>query len=522
MTPGHETTDNYVSGESALSSAASDLLPYLLDEERIVAVEAVDPVLTARRPSVLREIRRLTAADSREQIGDNGSAMAAIALDEAEVRPEFHLYETLFGRDSLRVAHNALDRYPKLTRATLLDLAKIQGRVRHQGREEQPGKIIHEYRELAHDPIAQRITEEEGWEWPYYGAVDSTLLYIRTLRDYCNVSTQGMAFLDETTGSSSSPERTVADSLVAAVGWLERKLDDNPEHIVEYQRMNPGGISNQVWKDSWDSYFHEDGQIANHDAGIASIEVQALAYDALLDAAQLYEDELGRPVEANRLVERAEALKLAINELFWVDERGGYFALGTDRDSDGRLRQLKIKTSNMGHVLNSRLLEDNDPDTAERKQAVIQQLFQPELQNCSGIRTLATDEVRFKPGAYHNGSVWLWDTYYIAQGLERHGYRRLASTLETKLKTVVKATGMFPEFVRGGFEDTPELNQRIVDIYDDHYHQMSRIEQPPQQVQAWTVSALLSIKSHARPGQHITRDPLLRRFEKSVLAQNKN
>src|SRR5690606_30664910 len=125
---------------------------------------------------------------------------------------------------------------------------------------------------------------------------------------------------------------------------------------------------NQVWKDSPDAYHHSDGTLANHTSGIASIEVQTTAYDALLDAALLYEDYLNTPDIAYTLREQAEELRSTILNEFWTDEKGGYFVLGTDRDELGNLRQLKVRTSNMGHTLNSRLLAGNDPYITDRRQ----------------------------------------------------------------------------------------------------------------------------------------------------------
>jgi glycogen debranching enzyme len=120
---------------------------------------------------------------------------------------------------------------------------------------------------------------------------------------------------------------------------------------------------------------------------------------------------------------------------------------------------------------------------------MIIQLFSPEMLNVSGIRTLATDEVRFRPGAYHNGSVWLWDTYYIAEGLRYHGYYGLATHLANKVHTVINVTQKFPEYVRGDDLPTPTINPRIIDVYDETAGRTNRIEQPPQEVQAWSVAA---------------------------------
>ena len=133
--------------------------------------------------------------------------------------------------------------------------------------------------------------------------------------------------------------------------------------------------------------------------GIASIEVQVTTYDALLDAAYLFEEVFENPTRADSLRAQAQSLGTAIIDHFWTEDKGGYFVLGTDRDESGNVRQLKIRTSNMGHVLNSRLLQGDDPENVRMRTAVVKQILSPELLCRSGIRTLASDEIRFRPGA---------------------------------------------------------------------------------------------------------------------------
>jgi glycogen debranching enzyme len=310
----------------------------------------------------------------------------------------------------------------------------------------------------------------------------------------------------------------MADALMSAVDWLLSRTNNNPEGLLESKTTLPHGIENQVWKDSWDSYFHKDGQLANHDKGVASIEVQRLAYDALLDAAHVFEKELHHPDKAKEVRARADQIRQSIFAHFWTSNKGGYFVLGTDRDTNGKLRQLEVRASNMGHLLHSRLLVGNDPQIVAYREAIIRQLFSPEMLAPSGIRTLASNEVRFRPGAYHNGSVWLWDTHLIAKGLRRHDYLRLANVLSDRLLAVVDATHAFPEFVRGDNSPRPTLNNRIVDVWDDTYQRVNRIEQPPQQVQAWSVAAILALKHYKR---HASSDPMPEpsSFEQSILRQ---
>ena len=179
---------------------------------------------------------------------------------------------------------------------------------------------------------------------------------------------------------------------------------------------------------------------------------------------------------------------------FWNEEHGGYFVLGTDRGSNGQLRQLAIKTSNMGHLLHSRFLQGNDEEVVHRREAVIRQLFSKEMFGVNGIMTLASDEIRYRPGAYHNGSVWPWDNYIIAQGLEMHGYYGLTDHLEQTLLGAIDSTHRFVEYLRGGDDPTYRLSTRIVDVQDSINGRINRLEQPPQDMQAWTTAAVLSIK----------------------------
>lgn len=469
----------------------------LLPGERVIRVEdhPLRP-LPAQNPSSLQQILRLTRAKTPQMIGRTGPAIASLALEiTQEDAPEhLHLYETVFGRDSLRVAIDLISSYPELARATVLELAKLQGLEENIEREEELGRIVHEVRD-PNDPIALSLSRHLGWGWPYYGSVDATPEFIRTLAAYCQRSEENSAFLTTEYVNHRGRTRTISRALELALLWIENRLAANPEGLLEFCSPLPHGIENQVWKDSWDAYHHADGTIANHDHGIASIEVQVTVYDALIDAAELFEGIMDNEPRGRELRKRAATLKSVIFQHFWTDERGGYFVLGTDRDENGTLRQLKIRTSNMGHALNSRLLLGDEPKVVNMRESLVRQLLSPELLNVSGIRTLASDEVRFRAGAYHNGSVWLWDTHHIAKGLRRHGYFHEADGLDNRILHVATHTKIFPEYVRGDSRSYPSVNRRTVVLWDETVGRENRIEQPPQEIQAWTVAAILATKN---------------------------
>ena len=483
LSPKNTTTD--------FSTLVPDLLPYLRPWERVIAVETPVLRIPEKPLSAVAAIMQLTGAARPDEIGQKGPAMAAIATEENKNIAELNLYETLFGRDSLIVSGFLLPQFPALARATIIALARLQGTQENDASEEEPGRILHEDRDAESD-IGRELREKKGWEFPYFGSVDATPLFVNLILAY--VKSDGAALLDESFTAKDGKTRTVRQALDAAVGWILMRTKQNKEGFLEFCRKNPNGIPNQVWKDSWDSYFHKDGTIANQEKGIASIEVQGYAYDALMGVAELYRTLQNVSTEHIDLIEkRAQLLAHSVFSLLYVtDAQGSFFALGTDRGEDDEPRPLMIRTSNMGHLLSSRLLDGNEPSIVEMRTAVVRTVMSETMLAASGVRTLATTEVRFRPGAYHNGSVWLWDSYFIARGLRKHGYVAEADDLVGRMLRTVTATHKFPEFARGGNGALPELNTRIVDLWDEHMHQTNRIEQPPQEIQAWTVAAVLA------------------------------
>ena len=439
---------------------------------------------------------RLTKATKEDEVGLKGPAVAALPLETFEQVPDSqNLFNAVFGRDSLRVAIDLVNYYPRLARSTLETLATSQGTQFDSDREEEPGRIVHEDRS-ANDPVAEQLTRDRGWHWPYYGSVDATPEFIRTLHAYCATGDHNAQFLFEEYRNKEGVPKKIHEALTASVTWLLTRMDANDDGLIEYKSTLPHGIENQVWKDSWDAYHHADGTIANHTQGVASIEVQTITHEALLDAADLYETWLGRIDEAQKFRERAAYLARQILSLFWTEDKGGYFVLGTDRDPMGNLRQLKLRTSNMGHVLNSRVIDGADEEHIHKRTAILRQLESPEMLSVSGIRTLASDEIRYREGAYHNGSVWIWDTHHIAKGARRHAHNpefsAFANELDRRILDVVNTIGGFPEYVRGG--DSIAVNGYIIDVEDASNHRANRVEQPPQEVQAWTVAAILATK----------------------------
>ena len=130
-----------------------------------------------------------------------------------------------------------------------------------------------------------------------------------------------------------------------ALRWIDEYGDRDGDGFVEYERRTPRGLENQSWKDSGDSQRFHDGRFAK--TPIAPAEVQGYVYDAKLRMAELARAVWGD--ERARRTARAEAAELRrrFDEAFWVDERGGYYALALDGDK----RRVDSLCSNIGHLL---------------------------------------------------------------------------------------------------------------------------------------------------------------------------
>lgn len=521
-----------------LRSEVPDLEPYIPPSKRVINVEHPEIRQPTNRISVIKALHQITNSQNSREVGENGPIKASVSTDANQGLETLRLYEVMFGRDSLRVSLDLLDRYPNLAHETIVALAELQGVKLNPRSGEEPGRIIHEKRDPATDEIARKISTERGWEWPYYESIDATPMFITAIKRYCKQ--EGSDLLSERYPGKDGTEHTVADYFQASVGWLVGRLEQSPRGLLESHRKM--GIESESWKDSWDAFSHHKGDVANLEQDIAPVDVQVLAYDALIDAAIVCEKRLGQAEQGQLLREKAGVLRDKIMNWFWVNDPehdGGYFCIGLDYDKSGKSTQLGVRASDMGHLLNSRLLDGDDPEIVSRRESIIKNLFSPDMLSASGIRTLARDEKRFIPTGYHTGSVWLWDTYYIAQGLERQGYYGLSEELKKRIWLVTDTTNLLPEFARGGDEPLPELNKRIVDIWDSEgldtkwdgqtvstvKGRTNRIEQPPQEIQAWTVAAILASKykrdplhpERAVPTQAV--DPVKRAFEDKILHQ---
>jgi glycogen debranching enzyme len=296
-------------------------------------------------------------------------------------------FMTVFGRDTIITCLQTLLFGPELARTALEVLADLQAKEDDASHDAEPGKIVHEVR---HGKAA--LT----WHERYYGTADATPLYLILLSEVWRWT------------DDAALVRDLKAPALAALDWIGKYGDRDGDGFVEYERRTEHGLENQSWKDSWDSQRFHDGRLAQ--TPIAPCEVQGYVYDAKRRVAELAREVWRDRELAVRLDAEADKLRKRFDEAFWVEARGGFYALALDRDK----QQVDSLCSNVGHLLWSGIVPP------KRVDAIVDQLMGDDLWSGWGVRTMSTADAGYNPLSYHNGTVWPHDNSIIAAGLARY------------------------------------------------------------------------------------------------------
>lgn len=468
--------------------------------------------------------RQRTQEERREVIhrcSKGDEAAYDILLELVRAEPGCGIYAStgpnyqfaIFGRDSLEVAEDILEFRPDLAREVILLCAHLQGHDGNNQSEEEPGKIHHEYRALSfNDRHIPEVSREifrrlaPGWGGTgdtlcYYGTVDATPLFVRLVGRFVQI--YGDQILEEVIIDRFGRELSLRSHMTRAVQWITQHVESSPWKLLEFRRLNDTGLPYQAWKDSETGYLHLDGSAAWADGGIASIEVQGYAYDALKVAHAL---KLGiDDSENNYYRELAGVVQQQTCGLMWMEDEK-YFAMGLDRSPDdpSATRQIRTLTSNAAALLDSELLLDLDEATRARYvQPIVSTIMGAQFLTDAGIRlrSLTHPDATSQADYHGNRITWPKETYDIAKGLRRHGYPLEADQLDERIvSSSLKSAELF-EFYLVNSEGEVKYHYR--DQYPDEpqIHEFGEAYWP-EPGQAWTISALLGIAENRRRARH--------------------
>jgi glycogen debranching enzyme len=319
-------------------------------------------------------------------------------------------YATLFGRDSIIAAMQAIPFDRAMAEETLRLHAALLGTRVDDEHDEEPGKVIHELRE---DELAR--AGRSPWA-RYYGTVDATPLFLCLLREHAAWTGSLDLF------------RELRAPVEAALEWIDRYGDLDDDGLLEYRRRSAAGLENQGWKDSWDGVPDEHGIPLR--APIALVEAQGYAMAAKRGVARLFEVD-GDAARAQELRAGADTLAAGI-ERFWLAEEG-FYAMALDAEK----RPSRALASNQGQLLWALAV------APERGAAIRDALMGDGAYSGWGVRTLGSEERAFNPVGYHTGTVWPHDNALFAVGLRRYGFDQAFLRV---FEGLIDAAASFPDY----------------------------------------------------------------------------
>ncbi len=353
-------------------------------------------------------------------------------------------FHALFGRDSLITSLQVLPSRPEIARATVRAHARLQGRRDDPLTLQEPGKVVHEWRERPPPVLIERGWPDTDDEFRYYGSADATPWFLIVLA----------ALGDRWLAAGLEP------AWRAAAAWLERALAEGGGFVRYGPGRQAGGLLQQGWRDAVDptnpddqgsGILHPDGRVPV--SPLADADVQAVAHAGLRAAAALSGED--------RWTVAADALRDRIGEAFDAETMAV--------EPDGT--RVAGAGSQLGWLLWADALPEGGP-----REAAAARLSEPDILTGFGLRTLSERHGAFGTHHYHRGSVWPFDSWLGWGGLRAAGHDEAAERVRSGVLDALARIGHAPELyavTAAGPEPIPLSNF----------------------VQAWTIGARLALEA---------------------------
>jgi hypothetical protein len=294
-------------------------------------------------------------------------------------------------------------------------------------------------------------------------------------------------------------------------------MDSNSQGLVEYHNpyTDGRGMRHQGWKDSCDSMVHTDGTWVNSAYGVAPIEIQCQTVTSLRKAAVIYRDAYGDKKLADDLEARADRLSQFILENGYIqDIRGGYFAMGWERDSQGRLRRIETRSIDMHNVL--RVLNMDNPAHKEMAFATVITLTSEDMFTRWGSRVMSAFEAAYGDYRYHCG-IWPDKSNRKSESMSAIGLFGLDRFLGSRTTKLIKKVGC-AEHIAGIDSAVPVIPYMDLYVFNHRYNELYLAEQMPPLYQTWGASSEIGKQERYTriPTAALNADD--RRFEQRLIA----
>lgn len=407
-------------------------------------------------------------------------------------------FQHLFGRDSLQISDDFLIEYPKLAHDVIIKLAEFQGVKSCSKSEEDPGKIMHEQ---PTDKLLQLIwTDKNDKQKLVYFSGDSTPMFINLVNRYVKIAPNGPEILSETVQKKDGQAESIIDCIRKAANWIVDNIGDDGLVSVK-RRSKLENFFGHGWKDSATAYIHEDGSLVRMTGRIVYPEIQTLSYDALLNTAELIEQDKTHTDLAKAYYLQADKIQKGVFNSLWNSEER-YFVSCLEQErvkNSNKMVTVNTIESTAGRILKSRIFDNlSEEDQQKYLQPIIERLFSKNFLSDAGIRTRSREyKYILNFTDYHGSEVsWPMDTYKIACGLKQQGFLELAIELENRIINTVNLAGKYLEFffVRND-------GSAIVDYDTKPNNNTAEIlfaQFAPEEDQGWTISACHAIETERR------------------------
>ncbi len=465
-------------------------------------------------------LMKATHARTPAEIGYNGPSVASVSIDDSEESR----YKRLHGRDGLYAAMDVEVDYPQLLDTTVVSLAESQGMNKEEyipGQPfgfEQPGSIIL-VNFAPEDPLGQKFLRLKHWRNRFYGSCDAPGLFVDAVS---RLQARNPSYLIQTMYTAINGRTDdISNAFDLSVLWLTDRADSNAQGLMEYKNplTNGRGMRHQGWKDSFDSMVHKDGSYVDSTYGVAPIEIQCQTIISLRKAAAMYRNHYQDTAEnrelADGLERRADTILNFILDHGWVDTaKGGYFAMGWERDEDGQVMRIETKSIDMHWVL--RVLDMKNPSQKELAFQTVDTLAGEDMLTRWGSRVMSNSEKGYGDYRYHCG---IWDDKHNRMAasmswLGLYGYDRFLGGLSSDL---YDATGCFPEYIAGIDAEFPVFPDMDLYVFNPDYNELYLAEQIPPLGQTWDATSIIGRQNrYTRIPPHAI-NPADRRFEQRLI-----